>query len=278
MEKTKKITIPTRAEPDWNDELRNRKAGSTTLKQCGWCKYRGTGSYRHDCMIEGNCKLLPDYDEENDVRWDTPCVIINKGKEDIARYIKSHKYAIEDSKKEIKREQEIINNLRGFISKAKNIPPLPWNRGAEHFNVGDRIAAYDESSIAWRFGTVVYGYRHHDGCVSFHLDETPEPVYEYLPATKMKPGKYPGGEVTKEMAEKMNEESEELVKKIGKLAKSPGCGIRVPTIMLKSEYDYFANNTKEWKNWRDTACSKSYNVKKISIEVDPNAKNRQDGL
>ena len=261
MEKSKRVIIPSKSEPEWTEELENKKIGDTTLKTCGWCKHRGSGSYRHDCMIEGSCSLLPEYDDEREVRWDTPCVIISKGKEDIRRYVQSHKYEIEESKRTIKREQSIIKELKLLLPKVKQLPPLPNNRNPEHFNVGDRVAVYYKDDLCWKFGTVVYGYRHHDGCVSFHLDETLEPTYDYLPATKMEPGKYPGGEITQKMADKMNKDSKKLVKKIGKLANSPGCGTSVPTVMLKKEYDYFAKYPEEWENWRDTSCSKDYNGK-----------------
>lgn len=261
--------IPTRAEPEWTEELKNRKIGATTFNLCGWCKHRGSGSYRHDCMIEGSCSLLPEYDDEREVRWDTPCVIMNRGKEDIQRYVQSHKYKIEESKGIIRRERSIIKELKILLPKVKQLPPLPNNRNPEHFNVGDRVAVYYGNELCWKFGTVVYGYRHHDGCVSFHIDETPEPVYEYLQATKMKPGKYPGGDITKESADKMNKDSEESVKKIGKLARAPGCGFSVPTVMLKKEYDYFAKHPEEWEKWRDTSCYKNYNGEKIRIEVNP---------
>ena len=247
------------SEPIWTEELKNRKVGATTLKQCGWCQHRGSGSYRHDCMLEGSCSLMPSYGEERDVKWDTPCVIITKGKEDLENYIKSHACEIEEAKGNIKREEEIINNLKMLIKEARDIPPLPWNRKHNHFNLKDRVSIYLERERIWKFGTVVYGYRNHDGMVSFHIDETPEPIYEYLPVHKMEPGEYPGGYINPEMAEKMTKEHEDLAKKIGKLANAPGCGISVPTVMLKSEYDFFVDNPKDWKRWITLACSKYYN-------------------
>lgn len=251
------------SEPKWTEELKKRKVGATTLNQCGWCKYRGSGSYRHNCMLEGYCSLMPSYGEEREVKWDTPCVIITKGKADLESYAKSHAFEIEEAKGTIKREEEIINHIKMLIKKARDIPPLPWNRKHDHFNVGDRVAAFSEKERNWRFGIVVYGYRHQDGMVSFHIDGTPEPTYSYLPLNKLEPGNHPRGYISAEEAERFNKEDKKLNKEIGKLANAPGCGMSVPTVMLKSEYDFFVDNPEDWKRWITLACSKDYNGERI---------------
>lgn len=231
-------------EPKWNKENRTRKKNSTTLKQCGWCKHRGGGNYRYNCMISGSCTLFPEYSEDREVNWNTECKIIKLGKDDLRDFIESHKREIEEAKGSIEREKEIIDILYSLIEKVKTIPCLPDNRTAKHFNLKDKVAVYDEKTNKWLFGTIVMGYRHQDGCVSFHLDGTPDPKYKYLDNSK-------------------------FAKEIGKLADSPGCGFAVPTVMLKREYDYFAKHPKEWKIWKEIACSKDYNGEKIKIKMDP---------
>ncbi len=47
---------------------------------------------------------------------------------------------------------------------------LPYERPFDHFNIGDRIVVYIEKHNGWYNGTVKAGYRHHDGCVSYELD------------------------------------------------------------------------------------------------------------
>lgn len=253
-------------EPKWTETLKKRKGDETTFKQCGWCEHNGGGSYRYNCMLNGSCNLLPSYDEENDeLQFDTPCRVIGKGKEDIERFIGSHESEIKDAKGTIEREKGIIVVLNKLLKTAKNIPPLPWNRKHDHFNIGDKVAVYHQNDGEWKFGTVVMGYRHHDGCVSFHLDGTPNPTYNYLEPTIMEPG----DGITPKMVEKMNKDSVKLVKSIGKLANSPGCGMSVPTIMLMAEYKFFASFPEEWKRWENVVCSKDYNGNKIEINTAP---------
>jgi hypothetical protein len=45
---------------------------------------------------------------------------------------------------------------------------LPANRAYCHFQINDAIALYKDNE--WHFGNVRNGYRHHDGCVSFWLE------------------------------------------------------------------------------------------------------------
>ena len=156
------------AEPEWTAENQNRKRGDTTFKTCGWCKHQGSGSYRHQCMIEGNCNLLKDYD--NDVAWNTPCKIVNLGKDDIKAIIDSKKYDIKEHKDGIERLNEEIHTLAKLPN--KKTPVLPDNRPHDYYNVNDVVYVFHEKK--WNVGKVVAGYRHQDGCVSYVLRDYPK--------------------------------------------------------------------------------------------------------
>lgn len=49
--------------------------------------------------------------------------------------------------------------------------PLPWDRDYDCFNIGDKVAVYFDDHGGWYFGEVKSGYRHHDGCVSYRLND-----------------------------------------------------------------------------------------------------------
>lgn len=148
-------------------EMMNNKKGDTTFKVCGWCAYRGSGTYRYDCMIDGNCDLLQSY--RNSVKFCTPCRVIDLSKADIKRIIESHKREIIEVKNKIKSKTNVIRVLENIDAEDK--PILPENRG-DYFNEGDKVYVYHEKK--WNKGVVVPGYRSHDGCVSYVLDSYPE--------------------------------------------------------------------------------------------------------
>jgi len=122
-------------EPIWNSKNINRKKGDTDFEQCGWCSYSGSGSYKYNCMIEGNCNLLKRYDKE--VTFDTDCKIVKFGKLDIASIIESKINEIEEYKNMIKNRNNEINILQNL--QINNIPILPHNRKFDHFNIDDNI-------------------------------------------------------------------------------------------------------------------------------------------
>jgi hypothetical protein len=162
-------------EPVWTQENQDKKQGDTTFNTCGWCKYAGSGSCRHDCHLESKCNLLKSYDKE--VAWDTECLVMKLGRDDLLSIIGSKEYGIKEYEQSITHRLKEIEKLNELVGEAKQSPPLAKNRKSDHFNIGDRIYVYIEK--AWAIGTVAMGYRHHDGCVSFSLDS--------FPATKAKP-------------------------------------------------------------------------------------------
>lgn len=161
--------MPDVQEPIWTAENINRKEGDTTFKQCGWCKYRGTGSYRYGAMISGSCSLMRSY--RNEVAWNTACKISPLGKEDLTDFISSKEYEIEQARESIRSTKEELGVLSSLLKKAEKRPPLPENRRRD-WPLGETIWVMHEAK--WNKGVIVGGYRSGDGCVSYVLDDYPE--------------------------------------------------------------------------------------------------------
>lgn len=108
---------------------------------------------------------------------------------------------------------------------------LPSMRKYNHFNIDDEVAVFIENN--WYFGKVKNGYRHHDGCVSYELEnygpkETDENFKSFL-----------------------------------------SCGFMIPGIMLKSEYDYFQKNPEEYVEWISKSYNRKYNGNYLEIAIIP---------
>ena len=155
--------------PAWTAENMNRKRGDTTFKQCGWCQFRGGGSYRYDAMLSGGCTLLSEYSEHRERKWHSSCVIKTLGRADLRDIIRSKRSKIEGDQESIKARRSEIADIKKLIGEARDRPPLPSARCHDHFNIDDRVYVLFEDK--WNRGTVVSGYRHHDGCVSYVLDD-----------------------------------------------------------------------------------------------------------
>lgn len=206
-------------EPKWTAKNINRKRGDTTLKQCGWCEYAEGGSARYNCLLWTSCGLIPTYEEYNkDLHWDTECIVMKLGKFDFNRLVENKEYKIEEAKNTIERAKEKIKTLKGLIQ--KEIPCLPNNRPADYFNNNDIVYVFYKNK--WARGIIVSGYRSHDGCVSYILDD----YSESQPKNK---GAW-------------------------------GCGISVPIVIKQWEYDYFKDNLKAFKIWLDFS-DREYNGK-----------------
>lgn len=214
-------------EPVWTADNQNRREGDTTLSSCGWCKYRGSGSYRYDCMVTGGCNLLKSY--KSDVEWNTPCKIKVLGKLDLLNIIESKKYEILEHERGIERTQKQIETLLELSENCPDKPPLPDARGADYFPIKSRVWVFIKADgekvleTGWYAGTVVNGYRSGDGCVSYSLDE--------LPASN-------GGW---------------------------GCGLSVPVVLRDKEYKYFKSNPVHFAEWL-IASDKNYNGEKLICE------------
>lgn len=156
-------------EPEWTAENINRKKGDTTFKQCGWCKHASCGSVRYGCYLDTSCSLLSDYGVGKEVKWNTPCIVMKLGKQDLLNAISSKKCDIRSAERSIKYRQDEIAEIKKL--KLPNRPPLPDSR-VEEFKLGSVVYVFYE--MRWNRGTVVPGYRSGDGCVSYVLDDYPE--------------------------------------------------------------------------------------------------------
>lgn len=156
-------------EPEWTAENMNRKKGDTTFKQCGWCEHASCGSVRYGCYLSTSCSLLGSYGVGKDVKWNTECVVMKLGKQDLEDAIRSKQYDIKNSQQAIKYKEEEIANIKKV--KLPNRPPLPDAR-QEEFKLNSIVYVFHENK--WNRGVVVNGYRSGDGCVSYVLDDYPE--------------------------------------------------------------------------------------------------------
>ncbi len=161
-----------RKEPEWTAENINRKKGDTNFEICGWCEHASSGSCRYNCYLSTSCSLAKGYGAGSDVFWDTPCIIKGLGKIDIESNIKSKKHEIEEVRGRISRLNEQIVELERLAKEAVQSPPLPGNRACDYYNKGDVLYVYQDKM--WNRGICVPGYRHHDGCVSYVLDNYPK--------------------------------------------------------------------------------------------------------
>jgi len=157
-------------EPIWNAENINRKSGSTTFETCGWCEFAGGGSCRYNAHLQTSCSLLPEW-KHHVLFWDSPCIWKHQGKADIEQGVERLRGQAEGYRRSAQRSDEWANKLLTLRFCADPIPVLPDNRKADHFNEGDNIRFYLNG--VWESASVVYGYRHHDGCVSFASEKFP---------------------------------------------------------------------------------------------------------
>lgn len=240
---------PGKDEPEWTAENQSRNKGDTTFKQCGWCEHAGCGSYRYQCMLSGSCDLLRTYGDER--KWNSPCKVIGLGKKDLQGLIDYKKGDIKDREKAIVDLNKEIGHLTELKKKAGEKPPLPGSRDSDHFNVGDRVAVNMDGK--WIGGTVVYGYRHHDGCVSFHLDGENPPKFNKLENA-----------FNKEEKPKDWEFHQQAIDSIGEIADAPGCGYSTPSVMLLKEWEWFADHPEEYEWWIKQCLEKDYNGEKLN--------------
>lgn len=159
----------TRTEPEWNAQNINRKIGSTNFRICGWCKYTGGGTSRYGCMLSSSCTLLKSYGN-NEVKWDTTCIFKALGQLDLVDIIHSKRRQIDSLSNQIKDAVTEIETIAAHLPDHANSPPLPKNRSHD-FIEGETIYVVIDGK--WERGTVVPGYRSHDGMVSYCLDNIP---------------------------------------------------------------------------------------------------------
>lgn len=177
-----KITDIGGREGNWAHELEpldpasaNRKRAATTFNMCGWCKHSGGGSGRYNYMITTYCSLLGGYDNVEESKFNTPCFLQKMGAEQIAPQVERIKLEVERHLAHREKVRQGIKLLQRLMKGQPQKPYLISLRPHDHFDVGDEAMAYigqwngDYKQLVqgkWVPVFVVFGYRHHDGCVS----------------------------------------------------------------------------------------------------------------
>jgi len=156
----------------------NRKDGSTTYNNCGWCKYHTGGSARYEYMISTNCDFLEKAGKKSEERGvaSIGCLLTKITGEEISELVDAYQTKKTELQKQMDRTEIVVNKMMEIAQKAEDKPYLLDLRPYNHFNIGDRIIIFiskKQKYLKSGFieGTVIGGYRHHDGGVSFIADE-----------------------------------------------------------------------------------------------------------
>jgi hypothetical protein len=204
--------------------------GDTTCSMCGWCKYRGGGSYVGGYMISGSCDFFSNAGLDRRCLVNTICLLKYCNPKDI-------KSLVDKLKKKLKFvESEVINSTKKIISlkklmlKASSKVPVGFdNRPCDWFNIGDAAVFYVGG---WKGDAkllttdkfipckIINGYRHQDGCVSTVAE------------IKVHDGSNLDGY-------------------------GLASGMSRPEVMLKWEFDYLRSNLKFAKKWADCRSERS---------------------
>ena len=209
-----------RDNPEPTDEASiNRRSNTTTWNVCGWCKYATGGSARYGYYINPSC-MFEAYSGvgENERRFSTPCFLLRASDETFRSILDG----LRKNWRECTDKRNTVGNkkvtLQRLIEDAEIKPVFSDHRPYDYFNVGDRIMVYianwDNRIVDkhWAVGEVIFGYRHHDGCVSFRLDE------------RVSSGDYLDGH-------------------------GGGAGLAHPTVVKQWEYDYLRDHADFAEYW-----------------------------
>jgi hypothetical protein len=115
---------------------------------------------------------MKEYGDEREVKWDTPCRIMQLGQADIKSIIVSKECEVRSLKEQIQDTNHQIVVLKKLRPAKK--PCLPDNRYADYFPLKSIVYVFHNEDKKWCRGTVVSGYRSGDGCVSYVLDDYPD--------------------------------------------------------------------------------------------------------
>jgi hypothetical protein len=184
----------------WGDDLEpltpeseTRKAGSTNFNICGWCNHSGGGSCRYSYHISTSCQLLATYpetvaregmkdylslngDNPNELKFNTPCLMQKLTAREVEATLRGIDFNIQAALAKRETARAVINKLLEQ-RRATNEAIKPWlvgNRPCEYMNVGDPMVVYiggwGKDCIVkgdWINAIGIFGYRHHDGCMSY---------------------------------------------------------------------------------------------------------------
>lgn len=154
---------------------KNRGHDATTFNVCGWCKHAGGGSCRYSYHITTSCSLLG---KSPETRFNTPCLLQGMSTTDFVREVERLERETEATLAKREKVRQGIKLLQDLKRGATEKPYLMSLRPHDHFNVGDDVMVYvgqwgegeHKSTVkdgVWVPAIVVFGYRHHDGCVSY---------------------------------------------------------------------------------------------------------------
>lgn len=149
---------------------RGRESGATTFNMCGWCKHTGGGSCRYSYYISTSCNLATDSPE---TKFNTPCLLQAKTAPEIQHYVDDFETQISNTKAKREKVRAGIKHLQSLKKTSTDKPYLMSLRPHDHFNVGDEVVVnitkWDTTIVEgnWVDAIVIFGYRHHDGCISY---------------------------------------------------------------------------------------------------------------
>lgn len=229
-------------EDSWSKDLepldaasKVRKGDATTFNMCGWCKHAGGGTCRYGFHITTRCGLLGNSPE---TAFNTPCLLQAKTSDEIAVEVKRLENETENLLARREKVRQGISLLQSMKVGAQEKPYLMSLRPHDHFKVGDEVMVYvgqwgsegkhrltiDQSitnphASVWVPAIVVFGYRHHDGCVSY---QTLFPVHNNMSNFEGRGG---------------------------------GAGMSRPEVLLRSEFNYLqeaaTKDTEFFFRWLD---------------------------
>lgn len=163
-----------------DEESKVRERDTTTFNVCGWCKYASGGSCRYSYYITTHCGLLGGYSASPESQFNTPCLLTSKTAEEIEAQVDRMEMEVESLLVQREKVRQGIKLLQRLKKNAPEKPYLMSLRPHDHFNVGDDVMVYvgqwkqEDGGCrmlvkdgVWVPAIVAYGYRHHDGCVSY---------------------------------------------------------------------------------------------------------------
>lgn len=174
-------------------ESETRKSGSTTFNICGWCSHAGCGSCRFNYHMNTSCDLLETYTETvkregikdymalsdynpDELKFNTPCLMQKLTSYEIEAAIRGINFNIQVHLAKRESVRAVIHRLleQRDATKEEIKPWMVDNRPGEYMNVGDPMVVYIGGwgnncivSGDWVNAIGIYGYRHHDGCMSY---------------------------------------------------------------------------------------------------------------
>lgn len=134
-------------------ESLKRKAGSTTLNICGWCKYALNENYPIiKCTTGGNRVFRPScgffsekWQGKHEEHFNHPCTLTHRGEAELERIRGIFKTVYERYQSEYAAVQSRIELLDSLIAEAEPKPILPTCRTLEHYAQGTTVYCFRQN-------------------------------------------------------------------------------------------------------------------------------------